>query len=212
MDHLTWVPQGQFAEWSGEQRSNGIDLLREKKPGLHAWTCSASFQDMSVEFLMEAHGNIYNAKTNAYIPWAPLQRPEHWLGEEWNPGTAIHVDEKGHYKILPGYYYFKQISRAGQPGMAVARVMSIDKYIKILAFAGNGTGHPDAFVIMNFWDEEDKKVGVKIKGSEATKFEAFRTNDAGTEQYAPVGDYTTDEDGILFYTVPARSATTFFAK
>ena len=48
-----------------------------------------------------------------------------------------------------GYYYFKQVCRAGQPGMAVARVRSNDSLIGLIAFAGNSTDNPDAFVVLN---------------------------------------------------------------
>jgi hypothetical protein len=200
-----------FSEWFGEQRSTGSDMLRALRPGLHAWVGSSSFLDMSATFAREVHGNIYTAKINAYIPWAGIQRPEHWLGEEWNPGTAIRVEEDGTYRILRGYYYLKQLSRAGQPGTAVAKTMVVDKYVKAIAFASDGSGNPDAFVIINLWEDQDKELGIEVKGAESVSFEAYRSNDAGSDKYRSIGDLPV-EHRYSRYQAPARAVTTIFAK
>jgi hypothetical protein len=48
--------------------------------------------------------------------------------------------------VRRGYWCYKQVARAGQSGMAVARASAMDSGIALLAFASNGTKHPDAFV------------------------------------------------------------------
>ncbi len=200
-----------FSEWFGEQRSAGTDILRAQRPDLHAWTTSGSFLDMSCHFVREIHGNIYTAKVNGYIPWAGIQRPAHWLGAEWNPGTAIRVHEDSSYTVERGYYYYKQVSRAGQPGMAVANTVVVDKLVKAIAFFGNNTKNPDAFVIMNLWDDREKPLGIFIKGSESKRFHAWRTTDDGREKYTDLGYYYI-ENGYIDYTAPPRSVVTFFAE
>jgi hypothetical protein len=51
--------------------------------------------------------------------------------------------------MLPGYYYYKQVCRAGQQGMAVAGLRSNDSLVGLIAFARNGTENPDAFLVLN---------------------------------------------------------------
>ncbi len=200
--------KSKFSEWFGEQRSAGTDLLRSKRPELHAWTTSSGFLDMSVNYAKEVHGNIYTAKVNGYIPWAGIQRPEHWINQEWNPGTCFYVREDGSFEILQGYYLYKQISRAGQSGMKVATAIANWKHLHIIAFSSNGTSNPDAFVVMNL-DEKDKALNVFTEGSKSKEFEAFRTNDEKTEQYNNIGKFE-NKEGLIQYLAPARSVTTFF--
>jgi hypothetical protein len=96
---------------------------------------------MDVANLKEMHGNIYTSKVNGIIPWACIQRPTKWVGGDPNPGTAFRVAEDGTYEILRGYYYYKLLSRAGQPGIAVARTMAMDSEVAVIAFA-RSTNHP----------------------------------------------------------------------
>jgi O-glycosyl hydrolase len=199
---------GTYGRWFGEHRSLGTDLLREKRPELHAWVTSTSWSKMDVANLKEMHGNIYTAKVNGIIPWAYIQRPAKWVGGDPNPGTAFRVAEDGTYEVLRGYYYYKLLSRAGQPGMAVARTMAMDSEVAVIAFARNGTRHPDTFTLVNLG--KDKRIAVKVFGSGSDTFETYRTADE-KDQYELVGQVKLEGDTLL-YEAPAQSATTFFAK
>ncbi|MBN2093627.1 hypothetical protein JW964_28660 [candidate division KSB1 bacterium] len=201
---------GNYGRWFGEHRSVGIDLLRAKKPELHAWVTSTSWSKMDADNIKEMHGNIYTAKVNSITPWACIQRPAKWVGGDPNPGCAFRVYEDGKYEVMRGYYYYKQVCRAGQPGMRVAWTMAMDSEIAVIGFSRNGTKHPDAFVLVNI-GKDNKKIGVKIKGSGGKLFDGFRTSDE-KDQYASLGEFKLTDDDLLIYEAPARSATTFFAK
>lgn len=200
---------GRYGRWFGEHRSVGIDVLRAKRPDLHSWVTSTSWSKMDADNLKEMHGNMYTAKVNAIVPWAGIQRPAKWVGGDPNPGSAFSVAEDGTYKIRRGYYYYKQICRAGQPGMGVAWTMAMDSEVAIMAFSRNGTKHPDAFVVVNI-GTKDKKISVEVKGSEGKDFAAYRTSD-DKDRYKDLGHYTLVDNDRLPYKAPARSATTFFA-
>ena len=200
---------GTYGKWFGEHRSVGVDILRAKRPELHAWVTSTSWGKMDATNLKEMHGNIYTAKVNAITPWACVQCPPRWVGGDPNPGTAFNISEDGTYKVTRGYYYYKQVCRAGQPGMAVARTMAMDSEIALIAFSQNGTKNPDAFVLVNI-SKWDKKIAVEVTGTGSKIFEAFRTTD-GEDRYLHVGQFTL-ANGSLVYNAPARSATTFYGK
>ncbi len=176
---------GYYGRWFGEHKSAGIDRLREKRPELHAWVTSTSWSNMDAYNIKEMHGNIYTAKVNAIIPWAGIQRPPHWVGGDPNPGSAFTVSEDGNYTIRPGYYFYKQITRAGQLSMAVAQASAMDSEIAVIAFASNGTNNPDAFIVTNI--------------------------NMIDEKYVSLGEYKVEDGGIVL-TAPAGSVTTFFAK
>jgi len=199
---------GTYGRWFGEHRSLGTDILRQKRPELHAWVTSTSWSKMDAANVKEMHGNIYTAKVNGIIPWACIQRPAKWVGGDPNPGTAFRVKEDGSYEVLRGYYYFKQLTRAGQPGMAVAKAFAMDSEVAVIGFSRNGTRHPDAFVVANLG--RDKKVAVKVAGAGSDYFEVFRTTDE-KDRYEQVGRATLENDMIVF-NAPAQSATTFFAQ
>jgi hypothetical protein len=163
------------------------------------------------------HGNIYTAKVNAIIPWAGIQRPPHWVGGDPNPGSAFTVSEDGTYTVRPGYYFYKQVTRAGQPGMKVVQASAMDSELAVIAFTSNGTRHPDAFIVTNI-SKYERQVKVMIKGSKAKFFEAFRTTkspgselDEVAEKYLPLGDFKV-EDGAIVMDAPPGSVTTFFVK
>jgi O-glycosyl hydrolase len=185
------------------------DLLRLKRPDLHSWTTSMTWgkkHTTDYEFIDLIRMNIYNAKVNAVIPWAYIQTLT-WVGGDPNPGTAFFVSEDGEYEVKPQYYFFKQLARAGQRGMAVATV-DIDKEadVKLIAFTSNGTDNPDAFLVLNK-AENAREVKLTLQGG-ATSYQVFRTGPE--EQYAALDDIM-QEDGVLTYTAPAGSLTTFFA-
>jgi hypothetical protein len=195
--------------WYGDWRSVGIDTIRAQKPGLHAWVTSTSWSQMDVFTAWEMHNNIYSAKVNAIIPWAAVQTNT-WVGGDPNPGTAVRVaagdDAEGRYTVEQGYYFYKQVCRAGQAGMAVAKVRANDSELALIGFARNGTKHPDAFVVINI-GEETKETWLEIPGSTSTTFEAFRSSE--DERYVALGTFTADAEQVAYQT-PPRSVTTFF--
>lgn len=209
---------GTYGPWFGEHTSVGTDLLREKRPELHAWVTSTSWSQMDTKNIKEMHGNIYTAKVNGIIPWAGIQRPGQWVGGDPNPGSAFTIHENGTYEVRRGYYFYKQLTRAGQPGMAVARTSSMDSEMPLIAFAANGTRHADAFVLVNM-SPVNRKVAVTIKGTGSKAFDAYRTTEKAQrtqnvayEEYAAIGDVSVGPEGVLYYEVPAGSVTTFFGK
>ncbi len=211
---------GYSNRWFGPHTSEGIDMLREKRPLLKAWVTSTSWSVMDSKFAKEMHGNIYSSKVNGIIPWSGIQRPPQWVGGDPNPGSAFTVHENGTYTVRPGYYFYKQLSRAGQPGMAVARTISMDSEIAVIGFASNGTDNNDAFVVIN-WSNNDKKVAVKVHGSAIANFEAYRTTEGPKdkdgkflgegEKYKSLGSFKIEKEMIV-YDAPKGSVTTFFGK
>jgi hypothetical protein len=194
--------------WFGDWRSLGVDILREQNPRLHAWVTSQSWGKMDAQFVHEIRGNIYATKVNGVIPWACIQRPAKWVGGDPNPGTAFEVDESGNYTVRRGYYFFKQISRAGQPGMAVAHVESMDSEVSLMAFAANGTKNPDAFSVINI-SGRPKPLAIQVRGSRAGRFRAFRTSEG--ENHQGIGEVPV-ASGAVSYVAPENSVTTFYAQ
>jgi len=194
--------------WDGSHTGYGINYLRSLRPELHAWVTSTSWSRMDSRFIKEIWGNIYEAGINGLIPWAGMQRPPLWVGGDPNPGCAIRVSEDGSYEIQPGYYYYKQVSRAGQPGMKVAYTMSMDSEIPVIAFSGGDGKNSDAFVIVNTGKNNAKPVEITVKGTKYIKLRIYRTN-GKDELYREIGEVQT-EGGVLFYIAPPDSATTFF--
>ena len=208
---------GNYGRWFGEHRSVGTDTLRVKRPELHAWITSTSWSKMDATNLKEMHGNIYTAKVNAITPWACIQRPEKWIGGDPNPGTAFRVFEgprfagsqDGTCKVMRGYYYYKQLSRAGQPGIAVAKAFAMDSEVAIIAFSANGSKNPDTFMLINM-GKQDKQIALRVSGSSGKVFNVFRTTD-DKDRYNQIGRFKLD-NGTIQYKSPARSATTFFTR
>ncbi len=195
-----------LGRWYGDWRSVGIDTLREQRPDLHTWVTSTSWSKMDAQNIWEMHNNIYSAKVNAIIPWAAVQRSSQWVGGDPNPGTAIRIDDNGHFTIEKGYNFYKQVCRAGQPGMAVARVRSNDPEMTLIGFASSGTKNPDAFIVTNV-SEEPSQVAIQVIGS-AAKFTAYRSSE--TDRYLALGEFTLAGD-VLHYEAPPMSVTTFYA-
>ncbi|MFN2129200.1 MAG: hypothetical protein ACK2VD_01655 [Anaerolineae bacterium] len=197
---------GPESRWYGDWRSLGNDILRARRPDLHSWVTSTSWGNMDVFFVNELRNLIYMTKVNAIIPWACIQQAGKWVGGDPNPGCAFKVSEAG-YEIQPGYHYYKQVCRAGQPGMAVAHVASNDSLIGLIAFASNGTKHPDAFVVLNMSGER-RPLQIEVSGSSASSFTAYYTSD--DERHAVLGTMAV-EDRAVAYDAPPRSVTTFYA-
>ena len=191
----------------------GVDLLHRKRPELHAWTTSMSWSAMDAAFINDIRRQIYDAKVSGVIPWAAIQRPGQWVGGDPNPGCAFQVAQDGRLTVTAGYHFFKQASRAGQPGMAVARVESKNKDLGLIAFAAAGTSHPDAFVLINT-GQDAKEVDVAVKGTRAQQFATFRTTsgspDRPGEKHQESGKFGI-KGGKVVYTAPPGSVTTFYA-
>ena len=196
--------------WYGSHTNVGISYLRSLRPELHAWVTSTSWSRMDAKFIKEIWGNIYEVQVNGIIPWAGIQRPPLWVGGDPNPGCAIRVSDDGKYEIQPGYYFYKQVSRAGQPGMKVVWTMSMDNELPVIAFASNGTMNKDAFIVVNTSASIEKQVDLTIKGAKSTKFRIFRTN-SKDEKYTDLGEVSSAE-GKLLYNAPPNSVTTFFSE
>ena len=200
---------GPETRWYGDWRSLGNDILRAKRPDLHSWVTSSSWSEMDVFMVNEIRHNIYQAKVNGIIMWACIQREGKWVGGDPNPGCAFKVLEGGDgYRVEPGYYFYKQVCRAGQGGMAVARVRSNDAMVGLIAFASNGTHHPDAFVLLNL-SAEDKRLEVQVLGTRSGLFEAYRSSK--DERHVPLGKLEVC-DGFIEYAAPPASVTTFYAR
>lgn len=205
--------RGTYGAWFGEHNSYTTDLLRAQRPELHAWVTSTSWAAMDAIFVKQIHGNIYTSKVNAIIPWAGIQRPAHWVGGDPNPGSAISVNEDGTYDVRKGYYFYKQASRAGQPGMEVVRTFAMNSEVAVIGFSQSGTKNPDSFLLINI-SEGKKKVNVEIHGSAYSSFEAYRTTDAEgyeAERYKSIGTFLV-EDGSVYVECPPGSVTSFFGK
>ena len=176
---------------------------------------------IDVSFVEMVRQNLYVAKVNGVIPWSVIQS-DYWRddptlptpfvpgrGWSWEVGKALWEDGKGGYSIEPDYYLYKQVSRAGQAGMAVAEVSSSDPNIGLMAFARNGTRNPDALVIHNLAQQGSRKVAIRITGTGARTFDAYITGSG--RNYQPMGASSV-RNGVLECSVPARSVITFFAR
>jgi len=192
-------------------RSTGIDLLREFHPELHAWTTSMSWARMDVDSLALIRLNIYKAKVNAVIPWAAVQTLT-WVGGDPNPGTAFRVSADGDYEVLAGYWFYKQVSRAGQAGMSVVPVTTTsDSGIELIGFGSNGTQHPDAVVVLNTIRWGSQPVRVRVLGNDSASFRGYLTTGDLEKKYEDQGSFEV-EDGYVKFDLPARSAMTLYAE
>jgi len=197
----------------GDFRSIGQDLIRAKRPEVKAWVTSMPWAD-GVEFAENIRRNIYECKINGLIPWAIISGANQWMQSDgtYSDGSmkvAFKIQPDGSLQISPRYFFYKQLTRAGQPGTSVCQVVSKDPAIGVLAFTANDSRNTDAFVIINKSDGP-KDIQITIKGAKATGFEAFRTSD--TDFYQQIEDQLVNAAGIINYTAPARSVTSFFAK
>jgi hypothetical protein len=194
----------------GVANSLTTDKLHTKKPDLHAWVTSMSWGNMGVDFIRMVHENIYSAKVNAIIPWAGIQEPTAWISGDPNPGCAISVSKKGTYEVLKGYYFYKQLTRAGRRGMHIAKASLANPQAFIIAFSGAESLNPDAFVVSSNIRIWSLPLKIDLKGTKSTKFMAYRTNEEGTELFKEIGVFAI-EKGAIVYDPPAGTTTTFIA-
>jgi len=196
----------------GDFRSTGQDLLQSAKPELKVWITSRPWVE-GVQFVENIRRDIYESKANGIIPWALISGAKQWLQSngtysDGSMNAAFLIKDDGSYITNPQYYFYKQVSRAGQPGMKVSRVACLDPSLGVIAFSSNGTSNPDSFIIINRSDKT-KEVTITISGSRNTGFKAFRTSE--TERYVTAGLFKVNETGKLKYSAPEGSVTTFFA-
>jgi len=196
---------GAKGRWFGDYRNTGNALLRAKRPELHSWTTSMSWGKMDVDFVEDIRRQIYDVEVNAVIPWACIQS-DAWVGGDPNPGTAIRVLGPERFEVRPGYYFYKQVSVAGQAGTAVAEVSPSRDGLGLLAFARADSSHLDACVLVNRNDQRSE-VRIALHGTPSTSFRAYRTS--ATEHYVSLGELPV-VDGAIPYAAPPRSVTTFF--
>ncbi len=226
--HGFYVGDIQSGHWFGPHSNVGTELIRQKKPAMRSWVTSTAWQVrgdvMNALFIKEIHGSIYEAKVNGIIPWSGIQTASQWNKPDPNLGCAIRVYDDGTFEIQKGYHFYKQVSRAGQPGMAVVLTQAMDTEVSLIGFAANQTKNSDAFVVINVSDKP-KKIAITIKGSRSQQFAAFRTNGRQVYKHRETAENTTDDTenfkalgsfknvaGTIIYESPAGSVTTFFAQ
>jgi hypothetical protein len=156
--------------------------------------------------------DIYECKANGLIPWALISGDREWLGSdgEYKDGSmdkAFSIHRDGSLTVNEHYYYYKQVTRAGQPGMQVAEVINFDPGLGVIAFKAGSAEQQDAFVLVNK-TEKAKNVNIRVHGA-TDKFTAFRT--MARENYREIGTFFAD-DGLISYACPPRSVSTFFSQ
>jgi hypothetical protein len=127
--------------------------------------------------------------------------------------------------VTKGYYYYKQLARAGAPGTHVAHTAALSTEVSLLAFAGGRSPHPDAVAVINV-GAEGRRVAVRVRGTGARAFGAFRTTGGEAHEPArttarrgpPPGENYRDlgvlpvRGGVVEVDAPANSVTTLFAE
>lgn len=202
---------GDFKKLSyGLSDANTTNLLRQKRPSLHSWITSYSWGKMGTDFIKFAHEHIYSAKVNALIPWAGIQNPSQWIDGDPNPGCAIQINDDRTYEILQGYYFYKQLTKAGHRGMSVAKAILANPVAFIIAFGKNETIHPDAFVLTSNISIWSLPLEIKISGTKSTRFMAFRSSEDSKEQFSEIGIFEV-LNGSIIYDPPKGTTTTFIA-
>ena len=123
-------------------------------------------------------------------------------------GTAILVDREGNFALTPGYYFYKQLTRAGKRGMGVTHTLASNPQLFLIAFAGQDSGHPDAFVLTSNIRIWTLPLRVEVKGTPFKRFRAWRSSEDGKEQFRDVGIFDVI-DGAILYDPPAGTTTSF---
>jgi len=193
----------------GDYRSNGQDLVHQYKPEIPVWVTSRPWSD-GPDFIENLRRDIYECKANGIIPWAFVAGAKQWMGSDlqYKDGSmdkAFLIKEDGSLEISPLYYYYKQITRAGQPGMQVAEVINYDPALGAVAFKASIKKQEDAFVVVNK-SEETKEVALYLHGQKGNHFQHYRTMEG--ENYKDLGIIVFKEDAAQ-YECPPRSVTTF---
>ncbi len=192
-----------ITDWCGDWRSTGLDILHARKPSLHSWVTSTSWAGMNAGFVWELMQNIYAAKSHAVIPWACIQRSRLWTGGDPNPGTAFRVHDDGSLTLEPGYYYYRQATRAGRHGMNVCRATINASTGGVIGFARGESNHPNAAVLINGGDR-DRSVTVELLNG-GRRFLATRTSPQAQDENLGVIEL---RQGAAVLDMPSDSVTT----
>jgi hypothetical protein len=78
----------------------------------------------------------------------------------------------------------------------------------LTAFAGSGSGHPDAFVVVSNIGIWKLPLAIRIDGTRHRRFQAFRSTQDGRERWVDCG-VSELVGGRLLYDPPKGSVTTF---
>ncbi|MEM9324142.1 MAG: hypothetical protein AAGA85_00735 [Bacteroidota bacterium] len=192
----------------GDYRSIGQDLIHQKKPEIPVWVTSRPWTS-GPDFVENFRRDIYESKANGIIPWALIAGAKQWLqtNGEYADGSmdkAFVIGEDGELTVTKNYFYYKQVTRAGQPGRDVVEVISYDPAIGVIAFEGEGS-----HMVLTNKSDKPKDVRITLHNATSRRFEAFRTSN--TEDYEGIGIFEPSQSHLA-YTAPPRSVTTFFGK
>jgi len=192
---------GRSDQWGPEFVKQAL----EKKPGLPVWTTSHDWRTGDVDFARHTHAQLYKVGVNGIITWQVSKNVSEWRPAPKNPNAAIMQQKDGGLALGHPYFFLKQMSRAGQPGMSVVKAESAHDDVRVMAFASNATPHPDAIVIINA-SEAEQVCKVAVSGTKAKTWQARRTTEAGEHfiELPPLNDVTAIH-------LPPRSVLTLFA-
>jgi hypothetical protein len=94
--------------------------------------------------------------------------------------------------------------------MSVVKAWLASPQAHIIAFGSNGSRNPEAFVVTSNIFIWGSPIEIKIKGTDRSRFKAFRTTEDGEELYEDIGIYEV-QNGVIIYDPPKGSTTTFIA-
>ena len=212
----------------GDYSPEGVEMIRAKRPELHAWTTSCNWgmrNRSDVNFIHGFQRQIYHTGVNGIIPWATTFCEAESGRTTWgksykssNTNTPFHVYHDCTYEVRKSYYYYKHLTRAGRAGMAVAHVAAADQDMELIAFArkniaGDDSGHPDAFILANTAAAR-KHVAINVLGSSHPQFDAYLNTEEGDgeKNYEKDTSAFRVTSGRIVYDAPAKSVTTFIAR
>ncbi|MBD3375995.1 hypothetical protein GF406_13245, partial [candidate division KSB1 bacterium] len=132
-----------------DAHNHGATLLHKDRPDLKTWITSMSWGQTGTIFCAEMYEHLYGNRASAIIPWAGIQRYSEWGEKNKHAACAITVLEDSTFQINKEYYFYKQYSRAGRPGMRVVKTYVNRPDVLIAAFAQDKSDHADAFVVIN---------------------------------------------------------------
>jgi O-glycosyl hydrolase len=195
----------------GDYRSTGQDLVHRYKPGVPVWVTSRPWTE-GPDFVENLRRDIYESKANGIIPWALIAGAKQWMDSDgvYKDGSmdkAFLIGEDGSLLITEQFYYYKQVTRAGQPGMEVATVINMDPSLGAIAFKATSEKDRNAIVLVNK-SNASKDVTMHVHSGTGNSYEVVRTSRG--EKYKKLGTFNLVQ-GAISYECPPRSVTTFFS-
>lgn len=185
-----------------------VKKAREKKPGIPVWTTSHDWRQGGVDFALHTYTQIYTVGVNGIITWQVSKNLSEWRPAPKNPNAAIMMRPSGKPELGRAYFILKQLSRAGQPGMAVAQTAAEHEKVRLMAFASNGTRHPNSLILVNNGDVAIS-LRLAVSGISASTWHARRT-DESAEQWRALEPLRAQEKGSIVTELPPKSVTTLF--